>query len=142
MAAQLPDIYADIVRRTTLTYVQLIYTVQVPGYHCGRMGLIGDAGSVAQPFTASGVFKGYHNVSGLLEMLGRHDHLEAALDEWGAIQMALGDRLLALGEQMEQAFIWNPLDLADADVATTEAWFRKAVAFPENFSHESKTDVR
>ena len=142
VAAQLPDVYDDIVRRTTVTYVQLIYTVQVPGYHCGRMGLIGDAGSVAQPFTASGVFKGYHNVSGLIDVLDRHDHLEAALEEWGAIQVALGDRLLALGEQMERAFIWNPLDLAGADAATTEAWWRKAVEFPEDFSHESKADVR
>jgi 2-polyprenyl-6-methoxyphenol hydroxylase-like FAD-dependent oxidoreductase len=142
LAAQLPDVYADIVRRTTVTYVQLIYTVQVPGYHCGRMGLIGDAGSVAQPFTASGVFKGYHNVCGLLDVLSRHDHLEIALHEWGASQVALGDRLLALGEQMERAFIWHPLDLADADAATTEAWWGKAVAFPEDFSHESRTDVR
>lgn len=142
VSAQLPDVYAHIVRRTPVTYVQLIYTVQVPGYHCGRMGLIGDAGSVAQPFTASGVFKGYHNVGGLLDALDRHDHLDAALGEWGPIQVALGDRLLALGEQMEQAFIWNPLDLANADAATTEAWWRKAVAFPEGFSHESKTDVR
>ncbi len=56
--------------------------------------------------------------------------------------MALGDRLLALGEQMEEAFIWDPLDLADADAATTETWWRKAVEFPEDFSHESKADVR
>jgi 2-polyprenyl-6-methoxyphenol hydroxylase-like FAD-dependent oxidoreductase len=136
VANELPDRYADIVRRSPLTYVQLIYTVRMPGYHCGRMGFIGDAGSVAQPFTGSGVFKGYTNVTGLLDALGRHDDLESALDEWGAAQVALGDRLLALGEQMEQAFIWNPLDLAAADATTTESWWRTAVDFPQDFTHE------
>jgi 2-polyprenyl-6-methoxyphenol hydroxylase-like FAD-dependent oxidoreductase len=136
VAAQLPDVYADIVRRTGVTYVQLIYTVRVPGYHCGRMALIGDAGSVAQPFTASGVFKGYHNVRGLLDVLGSHDDVDAALDEWGVNQLLLADRLLALGEQMEQAFIWNRIDLAKADAATTEDWWRTAVAFPDDFTHE------
>ncbi len=142
VTAQLPEVYADIVRRTTVTYVQLIYTVKMPGYHRGRMGLIGDAGSVAQPFTGSGVFKGYNNVTGLLEVLARHDDLDAALEEWGANQVALGDRLLALGQQMEQAFIWNPLDLAEADPATTEAWWRKTVEFPEDFSHERTKEAR
>ena len=142
VAAQLPDSYADIVRRTKRTYVQLIYTVRVPGYHCGRLGLIGDAGSVAQPFTGSGVFKGYNNVTGLLEVLGAHDDLDAALEEWGITQVALGDRLLVLGEQMEQAFIWNRIDLSVADAATTEAWWRTAVEFPEDFSHEGPNDMR
>src|SRR5437588_6855105 len=57
MAAELPGYYADIVTRSPRTYVQLIYTVAMPAYHRGRMALIGDAGTVAQPFTGSGVFK-------------------------------------------------------------------------------------
>ena len=47
-----------------------------------------------------------------------------------------GNRLLALGEQMEQAFIWDSLDLTTADAASTEAWWREAVTFPEDFSYE------
>jgi hypothetical protein len=50
-----------------------------------------------------------------------------------------GNRLLALGEQMEKAFIRNPLDFATADAATTAAWWKASVTFPENFSHESKS---
>ena len=137
MAAELPDYYADIVTRSIRTYVQLIYTVQMPAYHRGGMCLIGDAGTVAQPFTGSGVFKGYNNVKDLLEVLDRHDELDAALSEWGAAQVALGRRLLALGEQMEQAFIWDWPDLSEADAMTTEAWWRSAVEFPEDFTHES-----
>jgi 2-polyprenyl-6-methoxyphenol hydroxylase-like FAD-dependent oxidoreductase len=137
MAAELPDYYADITTRSPRTYVQVIYTIQPPAYHRGGMCLIGDAGNVAQPFTGSGVFKGYHNVKDLLEVLDRHDELDAALGEWDAAQVTLGRRLLALGEQMEQAFIWDWPDLAKADAITTEAWWRSAVEFPDDFTHES-----
>lgn len=134
MRDNLPTYYADIVARTPETYVQLIYTASMPAYHQGRICLIGDAGVVAQPFTGSGVFKGYNNVRDLLQALNSHETLQAALQHWGKEQVRLGNRLLALGEQMEQAFIWNPLDLAAADAATTAAWWQQAVTFPEDFS--------
>lgn len=138
MTAELPDAFAALVNSTENTYVQLIYTVRAPGYHKGRMCLIGDAGTVAQPHTGSGVFKGYHNAVSLLDALDHHDDLDSALAAWVPSQVELGDRLLALGEQTEQAFIWNPLDLADADATTVEEWFRKAVEFPDDFSFEPR----
>ena len=140
MAGELPDAFAAIVNKTENTYVQLIYTIRAPRYHLGRMCLIGDAGTVAQPHTGSGVFKGYHNVSSLLDSLDRHDDLDVALEAWGSTQVELGDRLLALGEQTEQAFIWNPLELSTADAASTEAWWRNAVEFPEGFGFEPTAD--
>ena len=140
MAGELPDAFAAVVNKTENTYVQLIYTIRAPRYHLGRMCLIGDAGTVAQPHTGSGVFKGYHNVSSLLDSLARHDDLAIALEEWGTTQVELGDRLLALGEQTEQAFIWNPLDLATADSASAEAWWHHAVQFPEDFGFEPSAD--
>ena len=45
-------------------------------------------------------------------------------------------RLLALGAQMEKAFIWEPLDFATADAATTSAWWKESVTFPEDFSYQ------
>lgn len=138
LADNVPRYYADMIGRTQDTFVQLIYTVRVPAYHRGRMALIGDAGVVAQPFTGSGVFKGYNNVKSLIVRMAEHDQLEDALSAWDREQVELGDRLLALGEQMEQAFIWSPLDLAAADAAETEAWWRGAVRFPDNFSHEAR----
>ena len=82
-AGELPDFHSDLVANTTNTSVQLIYTARVPGYHRGHMCLAGDAGSVAQPFTGSGVFKGYNNVTGLLDSLELHNDLDVALAEWG-----------------------------------------------------------
>ena len=137
MEAELPDYYGAMVRATSHTYVQLIYTVRMPSYHRGGACLIGDAGAVAPPFTGSGVFKGYNNVQSLLDALGRHDDPVEALNEWDAEQVQLADRLLALGDQMEQAFIWNSLDLTTADATSTEAWWHAAVQFPDDFSYEA-----
>lgn len=135
MANNLPTYFGDIVSKTRDTFVQLIFTANLPAYHKGRICLIGDAGMVAQPFTGSGVFKGHTNVTDLLSALKSYDQLDDALQHWDKEQVKIGNRLLALGEQMEQAFIWNPLDLAIADAAETENWWKQAVTFPENFTH-------
>lgn len=135
MAAALPTDYGDIIERTSGSYVQLIYTARVPGYHRGRMCLVGDAGSVSQPFTGSGVFKGHANTTALLAALDEHDDVDEALSAWSAEQVASADRVLALGEQMERAFIWEGPDFATTDAAAVEAWWREAVTFPEDFTY-------
>jgi 2-polyprenyl-6-methoxyphenol hydroxylase-like FAD-dependent oxidoreductase len=137
MEAELPDFYGAMVRASRHTYVQLIYTVRMPAYHRGAACLIGDAGAVAQPFTGSGVFKGYNNVESLLEVFRDHDDPVAALEEWDQEQVRLADRLLALGDQMEQAFIWDSLDLTTADASSTEAWWHASVQFPDDFTYEA-----
>lgn len=135
MRYNLPTYYADIITKTQNTYVQLIYTSHLPAYHKGRICLIGDAGIVTQPFTGSGVFKGYNNIKDLLYAFANSPTVEDALEQWGKEQVRMGERLLLLGEQMEQAFIWNSLDLATADAAATSAWWKAAVTFPEEFSY-------
>jgi 2-polyprenyl-6-methoxyphenol hydroxylase-like FAD-dependent oxidoreductase len=130
----LPGYYADIITRSTDTYAHLIYTADVPSYYKGRMCLIGDAGAVIQPFTGSGIFKGYNNVRSLIDALEDSDDPDRALRQWDAMQMVIGRRLLALGDQMEKAFIWNPLDLSTADEASTKSWWQASVRFPEDFS--------
>lgn len=140
MRDNLPSYYGDIIAKTQDTYVQLIYTVRMPAYHRGRICLIGDAGAVAQPFTGSGVFKGNNNIQDLNRALKSHDTLEEALHDWDREQVQIGNRLLALGDQMEQAFIWNSLDLASADAATTTAWWKEAVTFPDDFTYAREED--
>jgi 2-polyprenyl-6-methoxyphenol hydroxylase-like FAD-dependent oxidoreductase len=141
MHANLPAYYSEIIAKTQDTYVQLIYTARLPAYYRGRMGLIGDAGMVAQPFTGSGIFKGYNNVKDLIEALYTHESVDQALQYWGKAQVRIGERLLALGEQMEQAFIWNPLDLATADADATAAWWKGAVTFPEEFTYAADEEA-
>ena len=53
----LPEAYAAMVEATPSTAIQPIYTVEVPSYSAARVCLLGDAGSLFPPFTATGVFK-------------------------------------------------------------------------------------
>ncbi len=126
----LPEFFGEIVQRTKSTHAQLVYTVEMPAYRRGRQVVIGDAGTVTPPFTGSGVFKGFQNTVGLLETIESLGSFDKALESWSAKQVRLGQRLATLGEQMEKALIWAPLDLATADADSTEAWWQSAVTFP------------
>jgi 2-polyprenyl-6-methoxyphenol hydroxylase-like FAD-dependent oxidoreductase len=131
-----PDYYAGIVNKTRNSYIQVIYTLELESYYKDKMLLIGDAGMVVQPFTGSGVFKGYNNVKDLVACLNDMSPVEYAIDKWSEIQINTGKRLLALGEQMEKAFIWEQPDFAVMDEDSTAAWWKDSITFPENFNYE------
>ena len=110
----IPSHYAHIVEQTKDSYIQVIYTLDLDHYYKDNICLIGDAGMVIQPFTGSGVFKGYHNVKNLIACLNEHEILEEALLKWSNKEVETNKRMLALGEQMEKAFIWEQPDFAHA----------------------------
>ncbi|MGD2078100.1 MAG: NAD(P)-binding protein [Chloroflexota bacterium] len=136
MRDHLPTYYADIISASQDTFAQAIYTINPPAYYKARMCLMGDAGALAPPFTGSGVFKGVHNAIDLATALqDADDNVGLALRQWETDQMKTGHRLVVLGEQMEQAFIWNAIDFSQMDEKSTAAWWHEAVTFPEGFSY-------
>ena len=40
---------------------------------------------------------------------------------------------------MEQAFIWDSLDLTTAEAGSTEPWWCAAVRFPDDFTDEARS---
>lgn len=138
MARHLPSYFAEIIAKSHDTFVQPIFTVSVPGYVQGRIGLLGDAGSVAPPFTGSGVFKAVMNAVELSVSLAATEHVEDALTSWSEEQTRRGLRLAALGDQMEDAFIWAAPDFSTMSEPQTRAWWSEAVTFPEDFSYVSR----
>jgi 2-polyprenyl-6-methoxyphenol hydroxylase-like FAD-dependent oxidoreductase len=138
LVENLPRYYGDIVRNTQGSFVQPIYTVEMPSYRRGCGLFIGDAGAVAQPFTGSGIFKGFNNARELVEALQSGATLNDALAEWDHAQVGQGRRLVALGEQMERAFIWEPLDFATAEEDAVAQWWKRSVTFPEDFSYAKR----
>lgn len=136
MENNLPPYYAGILRASRHTYVQAIYTMDLPAYALGCIGLIGDAGILTQPFTGSGIFKGFENAKDLVTALQDHDTAEGALSAWSETQTERGKGILALGRQMEDAFIWKPLDFARAEAEETRAWWKASIKFPERFTYE------
>ncbi|WP_242206685.1 FAD binding domain-containing protein [Aestuariivivens insulae] len=136
LSQHIPSYYANIVNKTKDSYIQVIYTLDLDSYYKDRMCLIGDAGMVVQPFTGSGVFKGYNNAKDLITCMKENQNLNDALEQWSKAQLKTGKRLLALGEQMEKAFIWEQLDFAKANEQATKTWWKASVSFPENFNYE------
>lgn len=135
LSKNIPDHYAEVVNKTKDSYIQVIYTVDLDSYRKGRMCLIGDAGIFVPPFTGSGVFKGYSNVKDLVSCLKEYENLEDALEQWSKLQLRTGKRLLALGDQMEKAYIWEQLDFTKVDEKSTREWWESSITFPENFNH-------
>ena len=136
LSENIPSFYANIINKTIDSYIQVIYTLDLNSYYKNKMCLIGDAGMVVQPFTGSGVFKGYNNVKDLLACLKKNNSIEEALDQWSNKQLQTGKRLLTLGEQMEKAFIWEQLDFANVNEETTSTWWKSSITFPDNFNYE------
>lgn len=134
MQENLPVYYANIIEKTKNTYVQLIYTSSLSSYHKGSIGLIGDAGMIVQPFTGSGIFKGYNNASDLVKALNSYNLLEESLEHWSQQQVVVGNHLLAHGEQLEKAFIDRSFDLASADNNSVSDWWKNIVTPPKEFS--------
>jgi len=134
----LPPYFAEVVVSSRDTFAQPIFGVQVPAYARGRIGLLGDAGSVAPPFTGSGVFKAVMNAVDLTRALGQAETVDQALLDWSDEQTARGRRLAALGEQMEQAFVWAAPDFATMTEAAAKEWWKRAVSFPQEFSYVAR----
>ena len=135
MQAHLPAYYANIIQASQDTFAQPIYAADLPTYHQDRLCLIGDAGSVCQPFTGSGVFKGINNAIDLTAALQSQTDIATALGAWNQSQTNTGHRVAILGQQMEQAWIWTAADFSEMDAETTAAWWKAAVTFPEEFTY-------
>jgi 2-polyprenyl-6-methoxyphenol hydroxylase-like FAD-dependent oxidoreductase len=139
LSKNIPEYYAEIVDKTANSYIQVIYTLDLDAYYKDNMCLIGDAGVVVQPFTGSGVFKGHSNIKDLITSMATHNNLEDALKEWSLQQVETGKKLLAYGEQLEKAFIWEPMNFSEAEEKDVARWFKQAVTAPGEFNFERKT---
>ena len=159
MRTQLPDVFADVVAASVDTQLQPIRTSQVPTHYARRMCLVGDAAVAIQPMTGAGVFKAYENARTLALALAtrmtesdgpthaatsngvdapgmhRDRALETSLQEWSRVQTDLDERLLATGYAMEDAFIWNTIDLATATEAEVQGWWQRSIHYPPEYSY-------
>lgn len=126
----LPSYFAAMVDMSEDTFVQPIFTADVPAYRKGRVCLIGDAGAFVQPFTGTGVFKGMNNALDLGKALAGKSDIEAALEGWSAQQTRTGKLLKVMAERLEQALIWSCPDFGKMDENETRAWWVDANRIP------------
>jgi 2-polyprenyl-6-methoxyphenol hydroxylase-like FAD-dependent oxidoreductase len=135
MIHHLPPYFAEIVSASSNTFAQPIYTVDVKSYYQNRYCLVGDAGSVAPPFTGSGVFKAVNNAVDLVLALGDVADIDDSLQAWSSSQVAASNRISVLGRQMEKAFVWDAPDFAVMSEQSARSWWNQAITFPDDFSY-------
>jgi len=135
IAAEMPRFYADIVARSENNQIQQIYTSDLKAYGKGRMCLMGDAGMMVPPLTGAGVFKGFTNALDLVQAIDRDVPLPVALEDWSTQQTRVAQSMLAMGLDMEQAFIWNTIDLATESPEAVADWFDRSIRIAEEFSY-------
>lgn len=137
MSDHLPSYFAEIVSDSADTFAQPIFSVTVPANAVGRRVLLGDAGTVAPPFTGSGVFKAMMNAVELVKALGEPGLTVEVLERWSTEQAQRGSRLAALGEQMERAFVWDAPDFSTMAESEARVWWMESITFPDDFSYVS-----
>ncbi len=126
----LPEYYAEIVGKSTGTFVQPIYECAVPAYRKGRICLAGDAAALARPHTGTGVLKGITDAITLADALTSDTPLDEALALWSEERTRSGNNLVKLGAQLGRALVDDAGDGSKIDAQAMQKWFSSIVTVP------------
>ena len=114
-AALLAPQFNEVVQRSTLPFVQVIFDIEVTQMAFGRVCLIGDAAFALRPHAAAGTAKAAADAWALAETLATtQGDLQAALPRWERHQLAVGRAVLqrtrrnGIKSQVEST--WRPGD--------------------------------
>jgi 2,6-dihydroxypyridine 3-monooxygenase len=114
-AAQLAPQFAEVVQRTKLPFVQVIFDIEVDQMAFGRVCLIGDAAFALRPHAAAGTAKAAADAWALAEALAAtRGDIRVALPRWERQQLAVGravlERTRRNGNKSQFQGAWRPGD--------------------------------
>jgi 2,6-dihydroxypyridine 3-monooxygenase len=114
-ATRLAPQFAEVVQRTWLPFVQVIFDIEVERMAFGRVCLIGDAAFALRPHAAAGTAKAAADAWALAEALAAtQGDLRAALPHWERRQLAVGravlERTRRNGDKSQFQGTWRPGD--------------------------------
>ena len=115
--AELAPQLAEVVQRTGLPFVQVIFDIEVDRMAFGRVCLVGDAAFALRPHAAAGTAKAAADAWALAEALAAtHGDLPTALPLWERRQLAIGraglQRTRRNGDKSQFGGGWRPGDPA------------------------------
>jgi 2-polyprenyl-6-methoxyphenol hydroxylase-like FAD-dependent oxidoreductase len=123
-AGLLPPAFADVVEAARDTFIQAIFTVNVPGYRHRQVCLVGDAGTLFPPFTGSGVFKAISNAVELADALAAEPNVHDALAAWNNGQLQHAATFGQAADRFERSLIFSMPDLVSMTDDEFTAWSR------------------
>jgi 2,6-dihydroxypyridine 3-monooxygenase len=107
--------FAEVVERTRLPFIQVIFDIEVDQMAFGRVCLLGDAAFALRPHAAAGTAKAAADAWALAEALAAaRGDLRAALPQWERRQLAVGRAVLRRtrrnGDKSQFEGGWRPGD--------------------------------
>ncbi len=93
----LPDFAKQVVHHTDAPFIQSINDATVPSLYKNNIALLGDAGFVIRPHTASGATKAIQDALHMEKCLKENSDVDAALKAWNAACFPSSDNLFQLG---------------------------------------------
>ena len=103
LAGLLPPLLFELVRQSGNSAIQAIYSVVPRSYARDRLCLVGDAGAVFPPFTASGVLRAVANATSLADALAGAPAVDDALRRWSQAQLQVAAQVMPFAEVIERS---------------------------------------
>ncbi len=126
LADLLPPPLFELVRQSSKSAIQAIYSVAPRSYARHRLCLVGDAGAVFPPFTSSGVLKAVANATSLADALVGAPAVDDVLRRWSQAQLQVAGQVVPFAEYAERSQVFEMPDLAAMPTAATNDWLASA----------------
>jgi 2-polyprenyl-6-methoxyphenol hydroxylase-like FAD-dependent oxidoreductase len=133
----LPPLWADTFRRTgpERVSVQPIYDLTTSAYASSRLALIGDAGSVARPHTASGATTALQDAVELERCCRTGQTWAEVLGSYDRARRSAGNEQTELGRLLGRALVTHPPDWTTMSSGDFRSWWQ-AVSAGSGFLYE------
>jgi 2-polyprenyl-6-methoxyphenol hydroxylase-like FAD-dependent oxidoreductase len=96
----MPPVFVDVINRIPHPFFTPIYDFTSPSFVYGRTVLVGDAALSARPHMGFGVAKAGGDALALAQALRDHDDIDAALAQYDAVRMPIGNRIVLHGRKL------------------------------------------
>lgn len=125
-----PPTIGDVIRNSKHAdiSIQPIYDSQVDTYISKRVLLMGDAGTVNRPHTASGATKALDDALALEEIAGTTDRIDELLKGYDAQRCEAAKTLCGIGRRIGRAQVEETPDWESMDQHSFDAWTQATLA--------------
>jgi len=132
LTEHMPPYWADVARQTERSALSLqpIYDATVATYVAGRVLLIGDAGAVTRPHTASGATKALQDALALERACRQHHTWERALAAYDAERRDASAAVVEFGRRLGRALVEAPPPWTSMAGTDFEAWLQALASQP------------